>query len=277
MTIRAHVLAAAVIASAILAHPIFAGSPNQPPAESDASHAALPVPPVPPRIAEGEDYERCLAMLSDDPVGANAFADAWQATGGGDGALHCQALAEIALGNTDTGADMLEKLAGVSHAPALARAAVYAQAVQAWLMADDPARAYGAATLAIALSPNDPDLMIDRSIAAATEGRYMDAIDDLNHVLALNPNRVDALVYRAAAWRREERLKEAQADIDRAIAINPDYPEALLERGILRERNGDRAGARQDWQRVIDLAPGAATADLAQQNLGLLEAGPAAH
>lgn len=277
MTICAPVLAAAVVASAILAHPTFAGSPNQSPPASDTSHTELPVPPMPPRIAEGEDYERCLAMLSDDPAGANAFADAWQATGGGDGALHCQALAEIALGNTETGADMLEKLAGASHAPALARAAVYAQAVQAWLMADDPARAYGAATLAIALSPNDPDLMIDRSIAAATEGRYMDAIDDLNHVLALNPNRVDALVYRAAAWRREEHLKEAQADIDRAITLNPDYPEALLERGILRERSGDRAGARADWQRVIDLAPGAATADLAQQNLGLLEAGPASH
>ena len=39
----------------------------------------LPIPPVPPRIAEGADYESCLAMLGSDPAGANTFADAWLA------------------------------------------------------------------------------------------------------------------------------------------------------------------------------------------------------
>jgi regulator of sirC expression with transglutaminase-like and TPR domain len=232
------------------------------------------VPPVPPRIAHGQDYERCLAMLSNDAVGANAFADAWEATGGGEGAMHCHALAQIALGHPETGADMLEKLAGGSKAPALARASLYSQAVQSWLMADDPARAYGDATMALALSPDDADLLIDRSIAAATMERYMDAIDDLNRALKLDSGRAEALVFRAAAWRHENRLELAQDDIDRAIAIDPDNPDALLERGILRERRGDRAGARADWERAIALSPDSATADLAQQNLALLEAGP---
>ena len=149
-----------------------AANAGPPPAEapSVSTEQSLPVPPVPPRIAEGEEYERCLAMLSTDPVGANAYADAWQATGGGEGAVHCHALAQIALGNPDVGAGMLEKLANNSRAPALARASVYGQAVQAWLMADDPGHAYGAATLALALSPNDPELWIDRSIAAGDHG-----------------------------------------------------------------------------------------------------------
>lgn len=245
------------------------------PALAQTRADALPVPPVPPRIAQGEDYERCLAMLSNDPAGANAFADAWQATGGGDGALHCQALAQIELGNTQTGADMLEKLAGASQAPAPALAAIYGQAVQAWLMADDPARAFAAATLALSLSPDDPDLLIDRSIAAATMDRYLDAIDDLNRAISHAPQRADALVFRAAAWRHEDKLERAQDDIDHAVALDPDNPEALLERGILRERRGDRYGARADWERAIALAPDTAAADLAQQNLALLEAGPA--
>jgi regulator of sirC expression with transglutaminase-like and TPR domain len=66
----------------------------------------------------------------------------------------------------------------------------------------------------------------------------------------------------------------AQDDIDRAIAIDPDNPEALLERGIIRQRQNDAAGARADWERAITLAPDTPTADLAQQNLALLEAGP---
>jgi regulator of sirC expression with transglutaminase-like and TPR domain len=68
-------------------------------------------------------------------------------------------------------------------------------------------------------------------------------------------------------------LGRAQDDVDRAIALDPDDAEALLERGILRQRRADQAGARNDWERAIALAPDSATADLAEQNLALLQAG----
>jgi tetratricopeptide (TPR) repeat protein len=236
--------------------------------------APLPIPPVPPRIAEGADYEHCLDLLGTDAAGANAFADAWEATGGGDGAVHCHALAQVALGDPETGADMLQKLANVSHAPDLARAAVYGQAGQAWLMAGDAARAYASATLALSLSADDPELLIDRSIAAATLERYQDAIDDLDRALEMDPKRADALVFRGAAYRHLGNLENAQNDIDHALLIDPDNADALLERGILRQRDGDPAGARTDWERAMALAPDTATSDLAQQNLALLDAGP---
>jgi tetratricopeptide (TPR) repeat protein len=245
------------------------------PAEAAPSpDAALPVPPVPPRIAEGADYEKCLAMLSDDPSGAYVFADAWIATGGGDGATHCEALAQIALGNPDAGAAMLEKLAAGSSAAVLARAAIFGQAEEAWMMASEPDRAYGAATQALALKPDDADLLIARAGAAIAMGRFMDSIDDLNRALELDPRRADALVLRGSAWRNEDKIDLAQADIDHAIDIDPDDPEALLERGILRQRKGDRTGAQADWERAIALDPDSQAADLAQQNLALLEAGP---
>lgn len=243
-------------------------------AVEEAPAGDLPIPPVPPRIAEGPDYDRCLAMLGEDPTGAAAFADAWEATGGGEGAAHCRALALISLGKADAGADLLERLAGSSKAPALARASIYGQAGQAWLLAGDANRAYGAATLALTLSSDDPDLLIDRSIASANLERYHDAIDDLGNALDLDPRRADALVFRAAAWRYLNQLELAQDDIDRAIGVDPENPEALLERGILRQQRGDRAGARQDWLQAATLAPDTATGDLAQQNLALLEAGP---
>jgi len=234
-----------------------------------------PLPPAPPRLGEGPDYEHCLAMLADDPTGAYAFADAWEATGGGAPALHCRALAEIALGDPQAGAELLEKTVAASQAPDSSRAAVLGEAVQAWLMADDPARGYDAASNALALSPDNPDLLIDRSITAATMERYMDAIDDLDRALTLDPGRLDALVFRAAAWRNESRLPRAREDIDRAIVLDPDNPEALLERGIERKLAGDADGARADWERTKMLDPDTATADLAEQNLALLDAGPA--
>ncbi len=242
--------------------------PEQPTAE------LLPIPPVPPRIAEGEDYEKCLGMLASDPEGANNFADAWQATGGGEGATHCLALAHVQLGDVQSGAEMLEKLAAASKAPAVARASVYGQADQAWLMAGEPARALAAATLALSLSPDDADLLIDRSVASGTLGHYEDAIEDLTHALDVDGTRADALVLRAAAWRHEGHLDLAQDDVDRALAREPENPEAFLERGILRQRRGDRAGAQKDWIEAKSLAPDSATSDLAEQNLALLEAGP---
>jgi tetratricopeptide (TPR) repeat protein len=242
------------------------------PVVAEAAEDPLPIPPVPPRIAEGEDYDKCLGMLNSDPSGAFAFADAW--TNGGEAAAHCRALAQIALGDADLGADQLDALAASSHAAATARAAVFGQAGQAWMMAGTPDRAYASATNALELSPDDPDLLIDRAIAETSLERFQDAADDLSHALAADPRRVDALVMRAASWRQLNQLALAQDDIDRAFAEDGDDPDALLERGIIRQRRGDAAGARSDWQRAMELAPDTATGDLAQQNLALLEAGP---
>lgn len=241
---------------------------------TDSPDDTLPLPPMPPRIAKGPDYDRCLDMLNNDPQGASNYADTWSAKGGGAGATHCQALAQIELGNPQTGAEMLEQLAQHSDAPALARASVYGQAVQAWMMASLPARAYDAATLALALSPNDADLLIDRAVAAGGMDHYREAVTDLDHALTIDPRRVDALVLRSSAWRHLDQIDRARDDVDHALVLAPDNAEALLERGILRQRDGDPGGAREDWQRAITLDPNSTTADLAQQDLALLEAGP---
>ena len=234
----------------------------------------LPVPPYPPRIASGDTYERCLTVLADDPDSAKASAEAWAASGGGDAAAHCLGLALIATGHPDLGAERLEALAKASLAPNLARATVLAQASQARLMANQPDRARDDATWALALAPLDTALLIQRALASEASGRRDDAIADLTRVLTLDIGRVDALVLRAAVWRRGNRLDLASADADRAIGLEPDNAEALLERGIDRQRLGDAAGARSDWQRVRQLDPNSTTADLAEQNLALLDAGP---
>ncbi len=245
------------------------------PAVSDAAaDDDLPVPPVPPRIAEGEDYDKCLSMLTSDPSGAFTFADTWQTAGGGDGALHCRALAEIELGDAEEGATLLDQLGTKSDAAPAARAAILGQAGQAWLMASSPLHARDSATKALALLPDDPDLLIDRAIASSSLEHYTEADDDLTRALDIDPRRGDALVLRAAARRHLHHLDLASDDVSRALELDPDDPDAFLERGILRQRRGDPTGARRDWEKAVALSPDSATGDLAQQNLALLEAGP---
>jgi len=251
-----------------------AAPPSDNAAENAPDDTVLPIPPVPPRIAEGTTYDRCLDMLDSDPSGADAMAASMAATGGGEAAEHCHALAQVELGNSADGAALLDKLAASSGAPAASRAVVFGQADQAWTMAGKPDQAYASATNALKLSPDDPDLLLGHAIAAVALQRYGEAVADLSHALDLDPKRADALILRAGAWRNLDRLDQAEADIDHAFAMDSDDPDAFLERGIIRQRRGDLTGARSDWEHATELAPDTPTGDLAQQNLALLAAGP---
>ena len=253
----------------------FAWDREAPPAPPpEATEEVLPLPPEPPRVADSPEYEECLAKLRDDAQGAFAYAETWQAAGGGDGARHCSALAILALGEPERAAPRLEALAASTAAGTAARAAVLGQAGQAWMIAGQPSRAFGAITLALSLTPTDVDLLVDRAIAAAALGRMSDAFADADRATALDPQRVEPWIYRAAALRRLDRPQEALRDIERALALEPASPEALLERGILRQLQGDADGAREDWESVVAQSPDSAAADLAHQNLALNAAGP---
>lgn len=242
--------------------------------EAEAAGESLPLPPDIPRLAEGPQYEECLGLLRRDPDGALTFAETWEAAGGGEGAKHCAALALLGMGETEKAAERLEALGRTSQGSAAARAAVFAQAVQAWMLANQSGRAYGAATMGLTIAPNDLDLMLDRAVALGTLGRYQEALEDLGRVTEADPDRAEAWVFRAAALRHLDRVDQAATAVDRALTLAPDNAEALLERGIIRQLRGDARGARADWERTIRLAPDSAAADLAQQNLALNEAGP---
>lgn len=233
----------------------------------------LPLPPEAPRLVDAPEYERCLLALRDDPEGARALAEEWERAGGGEGARHCAALALLPLGEPARAAPLLEDIARASQAGAAARAAIFGQAGQAWMMAAEPARAVAAVDAALALTPEDPDLLIDRAIAASALGRLDRALTDLNRAVALDADRAEAWVLRATTQRKMDRIDPALADITRALALDPANAEALLERGIIRQIRGDEAGARTDWERAVELAPDSATADLAQQNIAISEAG----
>lgn len=241
---------------------------------TDVAEDSLPTPPEPPRLVDSAEYETCLARLAEDADAALAEAERWQAQGGGEGAAHCAALALIGLGETERAAVSLEQIAARSAASPAARAAVFAQATQAWLLSENPARAQAAATRGLALTPEDTWLLMDRAVAQAAQGRHALAIADLERATTIDPARIEAWVLRAATRRQLDQIALAATDIERAFAIEAENAEAFLERGIIRQLQGHAEGARADWSRALELAPDSPTADLAAQNLALNEAGP---
>jgi tetratricopeptide (TPR) repeat protein len=239
-----------------------------------AAAAEPPTQPAAPRDAAADEatYERCMKLARKDPGEARSLAESWHERGGAHPADHCAAVALIGLKQYKEAATRLEALAqAMTKAPAGLRAAVLDQAGQAWGLAGDPVKAYAAAGAAVALKPNDPDLLIDRARAAALAGYFDKAAADLDHVLKADPSRVDALIYRASANRALGRLGAALADVEKALARAPNSALALLERGNIRRLKGDNEGARQDWERVGEAAPGSQADMAARANIEHLQ------
>ena len=257
-----------------------AGEPAGPPLSAAPLRPTAPrLPPVPPRPADADaaTYERCMKLASEEPKAARDLAAGWQQKGGAHPAEHCLAVALIGLKQYKDAAERLEKLApAMVHAPAALRAEVWGQAAQAWLLAGDPGRAYAAAGAALALRPDDADLLLDRAEAAGAAGWFDQAIADLDRVLNADPARSDALIYRASAYRAQDRIGPALADVEAALKLAPASPPALLERGNIRSLRGDLDGAREDWRRVTALAPGSAAATAAGANIARLDSQNAA-
>ncbi|MGQ0676229.1 MAG: tetratricopeptide repeat protein [Rhodospirillales bacterium] len=223
--------------------------------------------------SEAQRYEACMAAARRDPAAAFDQALSWQDQGGGGAARHCAAVALVNMKQYKPGAERLEKLAQDLKNPEdeALRVGVLAQAGQAWLLAGDTGRAYAVQSAALKLSPQDPELWIDRGQTLATAKNYKDAAADFDQAIKLDAGRSDAFLFRASARRFLEDLPGARQDIDAALKLRPTDPDALVERGIIRRLANDDAGAREDWMAVIKTHPDSPAAAAAHENLEKLD------
>ncbi len=218
-------------------------------------------------VNHAQRYRTCMAEAKNAPQEAFEMALSWRGLGGGDAAEHCVAAALIGLKQFTVAANRLEALARKTKQNAGVKAGLLAHAAQAWILADNNARAESVLTAALNLAPWDANLLIDRAQSRAGQRNFNGAVEDLNKAIEGGTRPADAYVFRAAAYRRLDKLELALADIERALALRPDHPDGLLERGILRRMRENDDGARQDWLNIIRLAPLSPAADVARRQL----------
>jgi regulator of sirC expression with transglutaminase-like and TPR domain len=220
----------------------------------------------------GDPYQACVGAIDMNPMDAFERALAWRAQGGGVQADHCAAQALIALDEPGEAASRLDTLARRSDAGTLQeRAALLAEAGNAWLLAAQPANAEVALSAALKLSPRDPDLWTDRARARAAQMNWADAEKDLTNALTFDATKPEMFVLRATARAAQGNKVGQKFDINAALALDPTYPEALVERGIMKMESGDIPGARADFIQVLVRAPEGPAADVVRSKIEALE------
>jgi tetratricopeptide (TPR) repeat protein len=223
-----------------------------------------------PSIGGQNRYDNCLLLVRTAPQNALNAATDWEKSGGGGGsAVHCQAVAMVALHRYADAGTKLDALARATP-NAADRAALYDQAGNAWLLARKASDAQASFTAAITFSPRDADLYLDRARAFALKPDWVSANDDLTAALGIAPKRMDILVLRASARHALGKKTDARADIDLALRLSPTNADALEMRGELKMEAGDQAGAKADWQAVVAQSPRSSAASTARDRLNLL-------
>jgi tetratricopeptide (TPR) repeat protein len=221
-------------------------------------------------VGTKQRYERCLSLVSLNPVEAVRTATEWSKAKGGSPADHCLAMALTELKRYPEAAARLDALGRAPDMGSL-RASVFDQAGNAWMLAGDGAKATASFSAALALSANDADLYADLARAQAMQKDWKSVEADLNAALEMQPRRIDFLILRASALAAQGKLREARDDADAALKLKPNSAEALVQRGDIARKAGDVGGARRDFQAALKIAGGGETADAARNELSLLD------
>lgn len=187
-------------------------------------------------------HDACLVKAEKTPKEAYEDGLVWRAEGGGALALHCVARAQLAMGQYDEAAERLSLVADMREVPDKSmRATFLAEAGHAFLLAHRNEEARQKFSAAIELTPQDPELRLDRAEASMLLQNWSAASADMDEALKIRPNNPEALRMRGEAKLSLRDFDGASADAEQALKADPAYVPALLLRGKVKEARAGRS------------------------------------
>jgi predicted TPR repeat methyltransferase len=119
---------------------------------------------------------------------------------------------------------------------------------------------------ALRLSPTNPAILTNLSVALLQQGRRIDAGGFAAKAVAANPRNVEALLVLAHCHTHAGDLSAALEDYDRIIALEPRIAEAHNNRGLVLHRLSHPAEALESCDRAIALSPNLSDAHVNRGN-----------
>jgi tetratricopeptide (TPR) repeat protein len=108
---------------------------------------------------------------------------------------------------------------------------------------------------ALAIDPNNVDIVNNKGGALGNLGRYEEAMEYIDGALAIDPNNVDIVNNKGAALFYLGRDEEALEYYDRALAIDPNNTNALTNKGTTLAGLGRYEEAIGYFDRVLNIDP----------------------
>ena len=237
--------------------------------------------PAGPAVSASDRANRCAALVRTDPAAASVEASRWATAGGGVSAHQCGGLAFTAQGKFAQAAAEFEAAAlaaQLAHVDAAAH--LYAQAGNAWLAANEPAKARTALDSALLQGTLSGlqlgEARLDHARALVAAGEMDSARSDLDRALQSAGDDPLAWLLSATLARRMGDPRRAATDIAEALKRSPDDAAVQLEAGNIAALAGDADRAQEAWTAAARLAPETATGRSARAALAQFGIAPTA-
>ncbi len=180
------------------------------------------------------DYQTCVREVDANPETGRFYALRWMSDGGGDPAVYCAALADLAMNLPRLAGGRLQLLAekNRNRDPYLS-ARLYAQSAQAWVAGEEDDRALAAIEQATRMAPASEEVKLLAAPVYAEAGRWglvKRSLDEAERDTTLN---AAALVLRGRAKMELADPEGAARDLQKALNLEPDNIDGLILRGEL--------------------------------------------
>ena len=136
----------------------------------------------------------------------------------------------------------------------------------AYLKANDPAKALPELVRAADLLPDDADLQIKAGSLLLLAGRFDDARGRADKVLARDPKHVPAHVLLANALAGLKDIDAAVAQVEEAITLSPERGATYSQLGVLELSRGKAEAAERAFRKATELDPKSLAAQMALAN-----------
>jgi predicted negative regulator of RcsB-dependent stress response len=230
--------------------------------------------------AAAVDTAACAKQAQSDPVAGERAAERWALAGGAHAAQQCRGIALAAQSRYPEAASAFEAAArAAEQAKDTAAAGYWAQAGNAWLAGQQPAKARTALDAALAAGTlgglERGEAQLDRARALVAANDLKAARVDLDAATANAPDDPLAWLLSATLARRTNDPARAKADIAQALRLAPDDASVQLEAGNIAALAGDEAQAKAAWTEAARIAPTAPAGQSAAKALAQFTALPA--
>ena len=180
------------------------------------------------------DYQACVERIEQDPATGRYEALRWISDGGGDPAVYCAAVADLAMDLPRLAGGRLQTLAEKNRTldPYLS-ARLYVQAAQAWAAGNETDLALAAINEADRMAPGALEVKLLSAPVYAELGRWGLVKRNLDEAEQIEPLTAPALVLRSRARLQLLDQEGAASDLQQALNLQPDNIDGLILRGEL--------------------------------------------